>query len=125
MALSLLLVEDNARTRDHILEILEQTPYQVDVAVDGLDGLNQARRAFYDVVLIDHKMPLMDGLLLVKNLRDEEQYSETPILFMTTSEPEQIRDKAERFGANHVLGKPLNAGELLGKLKQLSPRDVA
>ncbi|WP_194755292.1 response regulator [Aliidiomarina indica] len=125
MALSLLLVEDNARTRDQIMGMLAQTPYQVEIAVDGLDGLNRARKACFDVVLVDHKMPLMDGLLLVKNLRDDADYAQTPILFMTTSEPEQVRKKAERMGADLVLGKPLDSDELLRKLRQLSPRDVA
>lgn len=120
MALSLLLVEDNATTRENILQILEQSPYHVTVAIDGLDGLNQAKRKSFDLVLIDHKMPLMDGILLIKNLRSEEQYEHTPLLLMTTSDPEQVSAKAKRFGADLVLGKPLNADLLLFQLRQFT-----
>lgn len=124
MALSLLLVEDNARTRATILQILEQSPYDVTVAVDGLDGLNQAKLKCFDVVLIDHKMPLMDGMLLVKNLRDEEQYVKTPLLLMTTSDPEQVSAKAKSLGADLVLGKPLDADLLLFQLRQYTRTSV-
>lgn len=125
MPLSLLLVEDNLKTREQIIEILAQTPFHIDVAVDGLAGLNQARLARYDIIVVDHKMPLMDGLLLIKNLRDIESYMEIPILLMTTAEPEQIREKAERVGATYVFGKPLETAEFLDKIKQFLPRDVA
>ncbi|RUO37245.1 two-component system response regulator [Aliidiomarina shirensis] len=124
MALSLLLVEDNARTRENIVQILKQTPFTVTIAVDGLDGLNRAKLEHFDVVLTDHKMPLMDGILLIKNLRDETPYAQTPLLLMTTSDPEQISAKAERCGADLVLGKPLDADLLLFKLRQLTQSSV-
>lgn len=124
MALSLLLVEDNARTREQILEMLVDTEFQVTVAVDGLDGLNQARKKCFDVVLLDQKMPLMDGFVLVKNLRDEPEYGSIPLVFMTTSEPAQVQDKALRMGADSVLGKPLQADVLISHLRELTKRRV-
>lgn len=120
MALTLLLVEDNERTRGQILAMLQQSNYRVVVAVDGLDALNQAREQLFDAVLIDHKMPLMDGFTLLKNLREDTQYAHTPLLFMTTSDPKQVADKAARLGADAVLGKPLNADLLLSKLRQFA-----
>lgn len=120
MALSLLLVEDNERTRTQILSILQKSEFQITVAIDGLDALNQARMGSFDVVLLDHKMPLMDGLTLLKNLRDEPLYANTPLLLMTTAEPKQISKKAERLGANVVLGKPLDAEFLLTKLRHFA-----
>lgn len=120
MALLLLLVEDNERTRKQILTILQKSEFQVSVAIDGLDALNQARMHCFDVVLLDHKMPLMDGLTLLKNLRNEIMYAHTPLLFMTTDEPKQITQKAERLGANVVLGKPLDADLLLTKLRHFA-----
>lgn len=124
MALSLLLVEDNARTREQILEMLANSGFQVTVAVDGLDGLNRARKECFDLVLLDHKMPLMDGFMLLKNLREEPEYDSTPLVFMTTSEPNQVADKAARFGATLVLGKPLQADVLISNLRDLTKRRV-
>lgn len=125
MALQLLLVEDNDRTAQLILSMLAETPYQVTHAKDGLGGLNQAKKAIYDVVLTDHKMPLMDGLTLLRNLRDCEGYQNTPLLFMTTEDVRQVEDKATRQGADVILAKPLQKEELIGHLRRLAPRDVA
>lgn len=125
MALHLLLVEDKERTRAQIIDILAGTPYQVSVANDGLAGLSDTRDRVYDIVLIDHKMPLMDGLALLRHLREQEEYAQTPILFMTTEDVRSVAAKATRLGADAVLAKPLDSKTLLAELKRLAPRDVA
>jgi two-component system chemotaxis response regulator CheY len=125
MALHLLLVEDKERTRAQIIEILAGTPYQVSVANDGLAGLNHARDRVYDIVLIDHKMPLMDGLALLRHLREQDEYAQTPILFMTTEDVRVVAAKATRLGADAVLAKPVDSKTLLAELNRLAPRDVA
>lgn len=125
MTLQLLLVEDKDPTAQHILDILAETPFQVTRVKDGLGGLNEAKKVRYDVVLIDHKMPLMDGLSLLKNLRNCDDYVETPLLFMTTDDPRQIQDKAMRLGADAVIAKPVDAKVLKNELKRLEPRHVA
>lgn len=125
MTLQLLLVEDKDRTAQQILSILAETPFEVTRAKDGLGGLNQAKKSLYDVVLIDHKMPLMDGLTLLKNLRDVKGYEQTPLLFMTTDDPRQIAEKAVKLGADAVLAKPVEQHMLLTEIQRLAPRHVA
>lgn len=125
MALQILLVEDNDRTAQQITEILADTPFQVTRAKDGLGGLTDAKKSTYDIVLLDHKMPLMDGLSLLRNLRELDAYGQTPLLFMTTEDPRQVAEKASRLGATRVLAKPLSRETLLGELKRLAPRYVA
>lgn len=125
MTLQLLLVEDNERTAQQIIHILADTPYQVTRAKDGLGGLNQAKKALYDVIVIDHKMPLMDGLTLLRNLRECADYQETPLLLMTTDDPRQLQNKALRLGADTLLAKPIDAKTLLSELNRLAPRHVA
>lgn len=125
MTLQLLLVEDKDRTAQQILSILAETPFEVTRAKDGLGGLNQTKKSLYDVVLIDHKMPLMDGLTLLKNLRDVKGYEQTPLLFMTTDDPRQIADKAVKLGADAVLAKPVEQHMLLTEIQRLAPRHVA
>lgn len=125
MALQVLLVEDKDRTAEQITAILAQTPYQVTRAKDGLGGLNAAKKHTYDLVLLDHKMPLMDGLTLMRNLRDLDAYQQTPLLFMTTEDPRQIAEKATRLGATTVLAKPVERETLLSEIKRLAPRHVA
>ena len=125
MALQLLLVEDKDRTADQILGMLDQSIYAVTRTKDGLGGLNQAKKVRYDIVLIDHKMPIMDGLTLLKNLRECPGYETTPLLFMTTDDAREIEERAVRQGATLVLGKPLDKPQLLNELKRLAPRYVA
>ncbi|RUO26200.1 two-component system response regulator [Aliidiomarina minuta] len=125
MALNLLLVEDKERTRVQILEILAETPYAVTQAKDGLAGLNKAKKLAFDVVIVDHKMPLMDGLALLRHLREQHSYDKTPILFMTTENVRSLEDKARKLGADAVLGKPVDKQTLLAELKSIAPRRVA
>lgn len=125
MTFSLLLVEDNPKTRQRLLDIVEGLDCRVTIAVDGLDGLNQATMNNFDVVLLDHKMPLMDGLSLLKNLREVPAYARTPLILMTTAELENVSRLAERAGATLTLSKPLDAAELRQILQRLAYSDVA
>lgn len=125
MALNLLLVEDKERTRAQIIEILAETPYAVTQAKDGLAGLNKAKSVAFDAVILDHKMPLMDGLALLRHLREQHHYDATPILFMTTEDVRQVEQKARKLGADAVLGKPVTRQALLTELQRLAPRHVA
>ncbi|MFC0444547.1 PleD family two-component system response regulator [Pseudidiomarina halophila] len=119
MSNKLLLVEDNPSTRANLLEILAATPFMVSCATDGLDGLNRAKNTRYDVVLIDHKMPLMDGLTLLRNLRSLPEYQQAPLLLMSTQDIKQLEAVASRAGANLSLAKPINAERLLELLADL------
>lgn len=124
MQLSLLLVEDNARTRDLILAMLEPAKFLVTHAEDGLGGLNLAKKQSFDVVLTDHKMPLMDGITLIRNLNELPDYQHTPLLLMTTDDVNLVRERAERVGADYVLAKPLEAKQLNQLLYHLRQRDI-
>lgn len=120
MSLQLLLVEDKPATRDQLLQIIEQSPFAVSCANDGLDGLNRSKSQHYDVVLVDHKMPLMDGLALIKSLRQSKHYQQTPIILMTTQDAAQVQPLADKAGANLCLPKPVEAQRLLGLLNDLA-----
>lgn len=120
MSLRLLLVEDKPATREQLIKIIERSPFAVNCASDGLDGLNRSKNSHYDVVLVDHKMPLMDGLALIKSLRQIAAYAQTPIILMTTQDANQVQPLAEKAGANLCLAKPVDAERLLGLLNDLA-----
>ncbi|MCC5855463.1 MAG: response regulator [Idiomarina sp.] len=125
MTPTLLLVEDNPKTRELLLAILATSGYEIAVAEDGLGALNLARKYRFDVVLTDHKMPLMDGLTLIRNLRELESYVDAPLLLMTTDDTVQVGERAERMGADRVFAKPMDAALLRHELLEFSQRDVA
>jgi two-component system chemotaxis response regulator CheY len=120
MALQLLLVEDKPATRAALLAILQQSVFRVTCANDGLDGLNQAKQSYFDVVIVDHKMPLMDGLTLCRNLRDISAYAQTPLLLLTTQELSQVEPLARKAGADLCFAKPVDSERLLSLLSDLS-----
>ncbi|RUO40596.1 two-component system response regulator [Aliidiomarina taiwanensis] len=123
MVLHVLLVDDNARARESVLAMLNPAYFQVTVAEDGLGGLNLAKKQPFDVVLTDHKMPIMDGIALIRNLSELPSYKNTPLCLMTTGDVAQVRERAERVGADHVLAKPLDES-LLQLLNSYRQRDI-
>lgn len=116
---SLLLVEDNAQTRAQLVDIIACAGYQVTTALDGLDALNQAQTQVFDMVVSDHKMPLMDGISLLRNLRDLGHYKEVPLVLLTTAELAVVERQAERAGADLTLAKPITEQRLHHVLDEL------
>ena len=125
MTLSILLAEDNANIRDHLLDIMAAGPFRVDVAGDGLEALNTAKAGRYDVLVLDHKMPLMDGLRLTQNIRALANYQETPIVLLTTGDWQTVNEKSVKAGATACLAKPVMPEQLLQLLKRLGYGEVA
>ncbi|RUO78055.1 response regulator [Idiomarina seosinensis] len=124
MSVSLLVVEDKDKTLQQVLNLLEPLQFKVTTATDGLDGLSKAKDSFFDMVLVDHKMPVMDGISLIKSLRDLVDYQEQPIFFMTTQELTEIEPRALKAGATACFSKPLNAN-VVETLRSYMARSVA
>ena len=124
MVLNVLLVDDNARALESALAMLNTRDFQVTVAEDGLGALNIAKKQTFDVVLTDHKMPIMDGIALIRSLSELPSYKQTPLVLMTTGDVAQVRSRAERIGADHVLSKPLDKNMLLHILNSYRQRDI-
>ena len=126
MPVSLLVVEDKESTLKHVLDVLAPLHFSVDTAKDGLDGLSKAKAKHYDIVLVDHKMPVMDGFSLLKNLREDvDGYQQCPIFFMTTQELSEVEPSAIKAGATHCFSKPLQPEYVLDTLRQYIERSVA
>lgn len=125
MSISMLIVEDKDNTLQAIRRMLEPLKLDIQAAQDGLDGLSKAKRDYYDIVLIDHKMPVMDGLSLLKNLRELENYKNAPLLFMSTDSLVEVEPKALAAGATQCLSKPLEAEYLIDSVQNWSAKAVA
>lgn len=108
----ILVVDDKKSVRESISLFLEARGYNVDTAVNGLDGFEKAQQGNYQLLIIDHLMPLMNGVLLSKNIKQTEQYANTPILFITTQPTAALKDLPEFSLFEQVLTKPLNENEL-------------
>ncbi|MEQ1767297.1 MAG: response regulator [Methylotenera sp.] len=113
MAKTILAVDDSGSLRQMVAFSLKAAGYDVVQAVDGQDGLDKAKQKTVDLVLTDQNMPIMDGLTLIKNLRELGSYQKVPILMLTTESSDEMKAKGKAAGANGWLVKPFDPKRLI------------
>jgi len=118
----ILVTDDKSLIREKLTALLERHGHVVQTAFNGLDALEKAQKETYDVFIIDHLMPIMNGLQLSKNLKKLEDTSSIPIVFMTTQDINQVENLAEAQLFKCVMAKPLNEASLLSALRQLDKK---
>ena len=115
-----LVVEDSPMMRQLIVFALGRIKdLHVTEADDGVDGLRKLASARYDIILTDINMPIMDGLKLVKRVRTDEALKGIPIIIITTEGAEEDRQRALALGANAYITKPIQAPQVIAKVKEL------
>ena len=92
---------------------------KVTEADDGVDGLRKLAPTKYDVIITDINMPIMDGLKLVKRVRTDPIHRDVPIVVITTESAEEDRQRALALGANAYITKPIQAPQVIAKVKEL------
>ena len=117
--MKVLVVEDDEQTADYVAKGLREAGQIVDVAHNGLDGLLEAYEN-YDVLVIDRMLPGLDGLRLVKRLRNEGL--RTPILFLTTMGGIDDGVEGVDAGGDDYLVKPFAFTELFARINALARR---
>lgn len=115
-----LFVDDDPGIAAALSTRLKAHGFSVRVASDGLKGLEEARRALPDVVVLDIRMPGIDGLEVCRRLRADPATRAVPVLFLSAEAREDIRDAAAAAGGSHYLGKPFEAREVVAAIKQLT-----
>jgi PAS domain S-box-containing protein len=122
-ALHILLVEDSPDNRTITVAYLQDTPYRVDVAENGAVAYEKFTTGFYDLVLMDRQMPVMDGLTATRAIRDWEQTNHrlpTPIVALTASALKGDQEKCFAAGCTAYLTKPIKQEVLLRAIKEYS-----
>lgn len=100
-----LVVDDSLNTREIEKDVLQAYGYEVTLAEDGVDGLRKALHTQFDAVLTDVEMPHMDGFTLTAQLREHEQYRQTPIIIITSREKEEDKRRGMLVGADAYIVK--------------------
>jgi two-component system, OmpR family, response regulator len=119
MAISLLLIDDDARLRTLLREYLTQNDVLVKEASDGRSGLAALATDGADVVVLDVMMPGLDGLSVLKKLRET---SAVPVIMLTAKGEESDRVVGLELGADDYLTKPFSPRELLARLRAVLRR---
>lgn len=110
---TILAVDDSASMRQMVSFTLKQAGYEVVEACDGVEALDIARSRAVNLVLTDVNMPNMDGLTLVRELRQLEAYKFVPMLVLTTEAGQDKKMQGKQAGATGWLVKPFNPEKLL------------
>ncbi len=116
----ILLAEDSIATRTQEKRILEGAGYEVVTAVDGLDAFNKLKTRYFDALISDVQMPNLDGLGLTVRIRQQKEYSELPIILVTSLASDEDRKRGADAGANAYIPKgTFNQDVLIETLKRL------
>ncbi len=110
---SVLTVDDSPSMRQMVSFTLRRAGYEVLEAGDGVEALETARRQPVDVVLTDVNMPRMNGIELVRALRELSTYRFTPILLLTTEDGAERKQEGRAVGATGWIVKPFDPDSLL------------
>lgn len=114
-----MVVDDSITVRRVTQRLLLREGYQVVLAKDGVDALEQLQDITPDIILADIEMPRMDGFDLTRNIRGDNRFKQIPIVMITSRTADKHRNYAMDLGVNMYLGKPYNETELLSIIKDL------
>jgi len=117
-----LVVEDERKISSYLKRGLEEQGYAVDTAFTGLEALDYADAAPYDVIILDILLPEMDGLTACREIR--KHGNRTPILMLTARDSVDDRVNGLDAGADDYLVKPFALKELLARLRAMSRRNA-
>ena len=115
-----LVVEDSPMMRQLIVFALHRMrELEVIEADDGVDAMRKLAGSKFDIVVTDINMPIMDGLKLVKRIRSDDAHKNVPIIIITTEGSQEDRSRALALGANAYITKPIQAPQVIAKVKEL------
>jgi CheY-like chemotaxis protein len=118
----ILLVEDNEMNRDMLSRRLIRKGFEVVLALDGQQGLEQAERELPDLVLMDMDLPILDGWEATRRMKAADVTRAIPVIALTAHAMAEHRDKALAAGCDDYDTKPVDFPRLLGKIEALLTR---
>ena len=118
----ILLVEDNEMNRDMLSRRLEKRGFEVDIAIDGEEGVDKARSGSPDLILMDMSLPVKNGWDAVRELKADEETLATPVIALTAHAMSDDREKALGAGCDEFETKPVRLPVLLEKIEKLLGR---
>jgi adenylate cyclase len=116
--IKVLVIEDDEYSRDALAHLLVAEGYDAQSAHDGEAGLDKAREASPDVIVLDLNLPGMDGKQVIKMIRDDESLASIPILVVTGDDDKEAQ-AAVQIGADGYLTKPVEFDALISAITSI------
>ena len=120
----LLAVDDNIMNLELYRGILKETRIQIDTAVNGVEALEYISRYKYDLIILDHMMPLMDGMETLKTIKKQNLCSDVPILVITANAVSGEKSAYLNAGFDDYLSKPVSSRQLLEAVRKYLPENL-
>ncbi|MCE5311911.1 MAG: response regulator [Nitrospiraceae bacterium] len=117
--MKILIVDDDKTTRKLLTLYLKAKGYEVVAAENGLEAMEKLGTENVNLVVSDMNMPFMDGIELVKNMRNDAVLAEMPVIMLTTEADEEEKKRAFEAGVNDYLVKPSNAEQITDSIKRI------
>ena len=121
--MKLLVIEDDRTVGQYVKRGLAEAGFQVDLVADGAEGLRVASEGHYDVVVLDLRLPTLDGREVLRTMRDRG--NTVPVLVLTAQDTVDFKVQALRMGADDYVTKPFALEELLARVEALGRRPKA
>ncbi len=119
--MSVVLVVDDSPVIRRVMSVtFEKNGFEVELAEDGQEALDILEDVDVDVVFADINMPVMDGISMLKVIRQTAEWSHLPVVMLTGVGEEKDREAAMTAGANAILTKPSSSGEIIATIEGLN-----
>jgi two-component system chemotaxis response regulator CheY len=115
----ILAVDDSPVMRQMVKATLAEAGHEVAQAANGEEALRMAAGQVFDMVITDLNMPVMDGLALIRKLRELPAYSSMPMIALTTESTTEVKRAGREAGATAWVVKPFNPQRLIGAVTEL------
>ena len=119
MSKTIMIVDDSMTLREVLRMTLKKAGYEVIEAEDGVDALNKLNGQKVDMFICDVNMPNMDGLTLLKKINEQEEYTYTPKIMLTTESEQKKIQQGKTAGAKAWIVKPFKQDSMLNAVKKL------
>lgn len=117
--ISILVVDDHSVSQRILSHTLKKSGYDTVVAGSGKEALQCFQQQSFDLMICDINMPEMDGITLLRQLREDDHYATLPVIMLTASGQDDDRESAISAGADAFLTKPTSSGDLLRLVEEL------
>ncbi len=120
MGKNVMCVDDSSTIRMLVKKALEPEGFEIVEAENGQDGLDKASGKDITIFIVDVNMPVMDGFEFVKNIKAKSEFSNTPVVFLTTESSAQKKQLGKDLGVNGWIVKPFDPPSLIKVVNMLT-----
>ena len=122
----ILIVDDNEMNLKVAVGLLKPLEMKVDLASGGKEAIRMARKTKYDIIFMDHMMPVMDGVETTEQLRamEGDYFKNVPIIALSANAQADAREKFAQAGMDDFVAKPIEMKEICSKIRRWLPREL-